>query len=60
MTPSFPPLRDTATTTTPATQPERDAGTLRLGGLSPLFPPAAVADPGVLRMGGLSPLFGQG
>jgi hypothetical protein len=33
---------------------------LRLGGLSPLFPPAAVADAGTLRMGGLSPLFGRG
>lgn len=35
-------------------------GPLCLGGLSPLFPPAAVADPGRLRLGGLSPLFGRG
>jgi hypothetical protein len=34
--------------------------TLRLGGLSPLFPPAAVADAGTLRMGGLSPVFARG
>jgi hypothetical protein len=33
---------------------------LRLGGLSPLFPPAAVADAGTLRMGGLSPVFARG
>lgn len=32
---------------------------LRLGGLSPLFPPAAVADAGTLRMGGLSPVFAR-
>lgn len=43
----------------PAADQVRDAGTLRLGGLSPLFPPAAVADPGRLRLGGLSPLFGR-
>ncbi|MBW6396692.1 hypothetical protein KPL78_02485 [Roseomonas sp. HJA6] len=42
----------------PATdaKPAAEAGTLRLGGLSPLFPPAA-ADAGTLRLGGLSPLF---
>ncbi|CAH0313916.1 hypothetical protein [Roseomonas sp. CECT 9278] len=34
--------------------------TLRLGGLSPLFPPACVADAGTLRMGGLSPVFARG
>ena len=34
--------------------------TLRLGGLSPLFPPACVADAGTLRMGGLSPVFTRG
>ncbi|WP_198372920.1 hypothetical protein [Roseomonas rosulenta] len=34
--------------------------TLRLGGLSPLFPPASVADAGTLRMGGLSPVFARG
>jgi hypothetical protein len=33
---------------------------LRLGGLSPLFPPACVADAGALRMGGLSPVFARG
>jgi hypothetical protein len=44
------------------------AATLRLGGLSPLFPPASVAgagasciaDAGTLRMGGLSPVFARG
>ena len=34
--------------------------TLRLGGLSPLFPAGALADVVLLRMGGLSPLFGRG
>jgi hypothetical protein len=33
---------------------------LRLGGLSPMFPPASVADAGTLRMGGLSPVFARG
>lgn len=37
--------------------PKPTAGALRLGGLSPLFPPTAVADAGRLRLGGLSPLF---
>ncbi|MEO3475658.1 hypothetical protein AAFN86_27645 [Roseomonas sp. CAU 1739] len=50
------PLDDAAN---PLSRP--DAGALpRLGGLSPLFPPATVADAGQLRMGGLSPLFGHG
>ncbi len=40
--------------------PRPEAGALRLGGLSPLFPPAAVADAGQLRLGGLSPVFGRG
>jgi hypothetical protein len=44
----------------PLPQPQtHDAGTLRLGGLSPIFAPAEVADPGLLRLGGLSPLFGR-
>ena len=41
-------------------QPSAAAPTLRLGGLSPLFPPACVADAGTLRMGGLSPVFAHG
>lgn len=44
------PARETPAAATPA---------LRLGGLTPLFPPAGVADPGLLRLGGLSPLFGR-
>ncbi len=40
----------------PATQDKASAETPRLGGLSPLFPPAT-ADAGKLRLGGLSPLF---
>lgn len=59
MTNTFPPLSAApmANTTAPAPRPEPT--TLRLGGLSPLFPPAAVADAGQLRLGGLSPLFGR-
>jgi hypothetical protein len=49
---ALPPL--SGTTTLPALP------ALRLGGLSPLFPPASVADPGTLRMGGLSPVFARG
>lgn len=47
---------------TPAAAPDavRDAGALRLGGLSPIFAPAAVADAGTLRLGGLSPIFARG
>jgi len=55
------------TPSTPATNPAPAATTgpvdtspLRLGGLSPLFPLAEVADPGRLRLGGLSPVLGQG
>ena len=36
----------------------RDAGTLRVGGLSPIFRPQSIADAGKLRIGGLSPAFG--
>jgi hypothetical protein len=42
-----------------APMPIEDAGTLRLGGLSPLFEAASIADQGKLRLGGLSPLFGR-
>jgi hypothetical protein len=39
----------------------QDAGTLRMGGLSPIFRPQGmadrIADAGTLRMGGLSPIF---
>jgi hypothetical protein len=47
-----------APTVAPAAQ-VTDAGTLRLGGMSPLFPAGAVADAGKLRLGGMSPLFGR-
>ncbi len=40
-----------------AASPQTEATTLRLGGLSPLFPVSTVADAGRLRLGGLSPLF---
>jgi hypothetical protein len=57
-------MTDTLTKTpaAPAAGPDavRDAGALRLGGLSPIFAPAAVADAGTLRMGGLSPVFARG
>lgn len=58
MTNTLPPLPAFAVSDAAAPRPE--AGTLRLGGLSPLFPPRAVADAGQLRLGGLSPLFGRG
>ncbi len=45
---------------TPAAEVQqvKDAGALRLGGLSPMFEAAQIADAGKLRLGGLSPLFG--
>lgn len=59
MTNTLPRLPALPDATSPAPRP--DAGAMpRLGGLSPLFPPATVADAGQLRMGGLSPLFGRG
>jgi hypothetical protein len=58
MSSTLPPLP--ATTQAGTAAPLPGATTLRLGGLSPLFPPAAVADAGQLRLGGLSPLFGRG
>jgi hypothetical protein len=54
------PVRHTAPAQAVQPEPVRDAGALRLGGLSPLFPPASVADAGTLRLGGLSPLFARG
>ena len=52
----------TKTPAAPASAPAavRDAGALRLGGLSPIFAPASVADAGTLRLGGLSPIFARG
>lgn len=55
MSATLPAPRDTA----PPKPEARDAGALRMGGLSPLPAPAEVADPGLLRMGGLSPLFAR-
>lgn len=60
MTSTLPPLPSFALSAAAAGMPRPEADTLRLGGLSPLFPPRAVADAGQLRLGGLSPLFGRG
>lgn len=59
MTNTLPPLPAFAVSGA-AAEPRPEVATLRLGGLSPLFPPRAVADAGQLRLGGLSPLFGRG
>lgn len=59
MNDTLPPLPADPSQGAPVARPD-GAAPLRLGGLSPLFPPTAVADPGRLRLGGLSPLFGRG
>jgi hypothetical protein len=57
--PLLPPPAEDATSMPPSA-PLAEAPCPRLGGLSPLFAPAEVADPGRLHMGGLSPLFARG